>query len=229
MSKPSGMYKRCGCRNPDTGRRYGVQCPQLSQRGHGAWEFVGELPAGRDGRRRRLRRCGFRSRTAAIAARQLLLGVDADSDRSVVTVGQWLDLWLEMRYTLSFSTRRMYTQHIRDYLKPYLGGVQLIKLTVGDIQAMFTALIRTGAARRHPLSPATLHRIRGLLHVVLNDAIRRFDRPESGALGAFAVGSTPSGGGVDGGPSGALAGDGRAAAGGSVDGAADHGVPRAHP
>jgi integrase len=108
-----------------------------------------------------------------MAARGLLLGVEADPDRSVVTVGQWLDLWLEMRCALSFSTRRMYAQHIRDYLKPYLGGVQLVELTVGQIQAMFTALIRTGAARRCPLSPATLHRIRGLLHVVLNDAIRR--------------------------------------------------------
>jgi hypothetical protein len=46
----------------------------------------------------------------------------ADCDRGLVTLGQWVDLWLEMRQTLSFSTRRIYTQHVRDYPKPRLGG-----------------------------------------------------------------------------------------------------------
>ncbi|RSM36470.1 hypothetical protein DMA12_40320 [Amycolatopsis balhimycina DSM 5908] len=91
----------------------------------------------------------------------------------MVTVGQWLDIWLEMRQNLSFSTRRLYIQHVRDYLKPYLGSVPLRSLTVARVQAMFAALIRTNSSRTRPLSYATLQRVRGVLHAALNGAIRR--------------------------------------------------------
>ena len=167
------VYKRCGCTSPDTGRPRGVGCPQLRERGHGSWYFAIELPTGRDGRRHQLRRGGFRSRTAAEAAKAYLLGADAECDRGLVTLGQWLDLWLEMRQTLSYSTRRIYAQHVRDYLKPRLGAVPLSELTVGKVQAVFTSLVRLNATKSKPLSSATLQRIRGCLHVALNDAIRR--------------------------------------------------------
>ncbi|MDX3192551.1 hypothetical protein PV458_29415 [Streptomyces sp. MN03-5084-2B] len=78
-----------------------------------------------------------------------------------------------MRQNLSFSTRRLYTQHVRDYLKPYLGSVPLRSLTVARVQAMFAALIRTNTSRTRPLSYATLQRIQGVLHAALNGSIRR--------------------------------------------------------
>lgn len=105
-------------------------------------------------------------------ARAYPAGADADCDRGLVTVGQWLELWLQTRQTLGFSTRRMYAQHIRDYLKPFLGSVPLAELTVGKAQAMFTSLIRLNGVRSKPLSPTTLLRIRGVLHAALNGAIR---------------------------------------------------------
>ncbi|MFD6073176.1 tyrosine-type recombinase/integrase [Amycolatopsis lurida] len=89
-----------------------------------------------------------------------------------MTVGQWLDIWLEMRQTLSFNTRRLYTQQVNDYLKPYLGSVPLRSLTVARVQAMFVAFARANAKRQRPLSPATFVRIRGTLHAALNGAIR---------------------------------------------------------
>jgi integrase len=77
-----------------------------------------------------------------------------------------------MRQTLSFNTRRLYIQHVNDYLKPYLGSVPLRSLTVARVQAMFVALARANAGRERPLSPATFVRIRGTLHAALNGAIR---------------------------------------------------------
>jgi hypothetical protein len=73
------------------------------------------------------------------------LGDDVDPDRAVVTTGQWLDLWLAMR-SVSFSTHRIYSQHLQDYVKPYLGSVPLRQLTTGRVQAMFTSLMRTAGA-----------------------------------------------------------------------------------
>lgn len=168
MRSQGRAYKRCGCTAPDTGRLRGAGCPRLRERGHGSWYFAVDLPVGRDGRRHQLRRGGFRTRAAAEAAKAYLLGAEVDCDHGLVTLGQWL----EMRQ-LGYSTRRIYTQHVRDYLKPRLGAVPLSELTVGKVQAMFTSLVRLNGTRSRPLSPATLQRIRGCLHVALNGAIRR--------------------------------------------------------
>lgn len=172
MSRVNHVHKRCGCRNQLDGRRWGARCPRLRNNGHGTWHFSVELPVARDGIRQRVRRGGFRTRAAAERARAYLLGGDVDPGRRVVTVGQWLELWLAMRQTLAFSTRRIYTQHVRDYLEPHLGSVALRDLTTARIQRMFISLMRTGTPRGKPLSPATLWKIRGALHAALNGAIR---------------------------------------------------------
>jgi integrase len=168
MRGRGSVYKRCGCVNAEDGRKLGRRCPLLARRGHGCWYFNVELPSARDGSRRRLRRGGYRSRAAADAARGYWLGEDANPDLSLVTVGQWLDVWLETRHSLRPNTRRIYTQLIRDYLKPRLGGIPLRELTIGTAQAMFTALLRGSS-----LSPASLQRIREVLRAALNGAIRR--------------------------------------------------------
>ncbi|MCW2638327.1 MAG: site-specific integrase [Dactylosporangium sp.] len=66
MSRPS-TFKRCGCRDPRTGRRLGNTCPRLRRYNgtgswsadHGTWHYRLELPATVDGARRQLRRGGF--------------------------------------------------------------------------------------------------------------------------------------------------------------------------
>lgn len=173
MTRQDGVFKRCGCLNPENGRRWGSRCPELGRRGHGRWYFAVELPAAPDGGRQRLQRGGFASRAAAEEVRAYWLGEDVDPARSLVTVGQWLDVWLETRQAIAPSTRRIYTQLVRDYLKPRLNGVPLRELTVGKTQAMFTGLVRANAARSRPLSPTTLQRIREVLRAALNGAIRR--------------------------------------------------------
>jgi integrase len=52
-------------------------------------------------------------------------------------------------------------------------GVLLTELTVGQVQAMFTAIIRQHQALGTPVSAATLSRIRATLRAALNAAIRR--------------------------------------------------------
>src|SRR5690349_6676355 len=133
------VFRRCGCVNPVTGRAFGSRCPRLARRGHGSWYFGLELPVGLDGRRRRLRRGGYRSRRAAA---QALRRLRTPSTRTVggMTVGQWLDCWLSSRRDPVASTVRGYAAHVRLYLKPYLGSILLSELTVGQVQAMFIAI-----------------------------------------------------------------------------------------
>lgn len=114
---------------PVAGRGVSASAPPPARN----WYFTLELPPDRHGGRQRVRQGGFVTKKAALHARGLLLGTDVNPDPAVVTVGQWLDVWMETK-TLAFSTRRVYAQHIRDYLKPYLGNVPLAELNTGRVQ-----------------------------------------------------------------------------------------------
>ena len=83
-----------------------------------------ELPAGLDGRRRRIRRGGYPSRKAAEA----VLGRPraprpGDTGARILTVGDWLAHWLVTKTATAPSTVRGYAAHVRLYLVPCLGEV----------------------------------------------------------------------------------------------------------
>ncbi|HYS41746.1 MAG TPA: site-specific integrase, partial [Pseudonocardiaceae bacterium] len=69
------VYKRCYCKDPDTGRRLGGTCPKLRRAAgtwspnHGTWAYQLELPTPAGQRRRQLRAAGFDSRDDAIDER----------------------------------------------------------------------------------------------------------------------------------------------------------------
>ncbi|MEW2426529.1 tyrosine-type recombinase/integrase [Micromonospora sp. NPDC047644] len=89
---PDGsIFKRCGCRHPDTGKPLGNDCPKLRRPNrawsseHGHWTYQLELPPAADGARRQLRRSGLPSRRAAADeldhARELLALAKGDRRR----------------------------------------------------------------------------------------------------------------------------------------------------
>jgi hypothetical protein len=164
------VFRRCGCRDQMTGRLLGTRCPGLSSRRHGTWYFSLELPSP-SGDRRRVRRGGFASKSAAVAALAALTGA-APGPVQGLRVGEWLERWLASRVSLRASTSRGYAAHVRGYLIPYLGGIPLAELSAADVQGMFTAIIRGDAALGRPVSAATLHRIHATLRAALNAAVR---------------------------------------------------------
>jgi len=130
-----------------------------------------ELPPDPGGRRRRIRRGGYPTReTARQALAQLSTSGPAGS--TALTTGQWLGRWLACRTSPASSTVRGYAGHVRLYLQPHLGPILLAELTTAHVQAMFTAIIRQHQATGHPVTPATLARIRATLRAALNTAIR---------------------------------------------------------
>ncbi|MEU7926366.1 tyrosine-type recombinase/integrase [Micromonospora sp. NPDC049107] len=86
-----GIFKRCGCRHPDTGKPLGNECPKLRRPNrswsfeHGHWTYQLELPPTADGGRRQLRRSGLPTRRAAADeldhARELLALAKGDRRR----------------------------------------------------------------------------------------------------------------------------------------------------
>lgn len=89
-------FKRCGCRDADTGRQLGQKCPKLRRAGgawswnHGTWSYQLELPATPDGHRRGpLRRTGFATQDEAkqeMDAARELLGIAGDDSEIAIKI-----------------------------------------------------------------------------------------------------------------------------------------------
>src|SRR5688572_20078550 len=86
-----GVYRRCGCEDPASGRAVGGSCPRLArERSHGSWYLRLELGSGPGGSRRRVRRGGFPTRKAAEEELRRLRGPTGGR----LTVAEWLARWL---------------------------------------------------------------------------------------------------------------------------------------
>jgi hypothetical protein len=215
-----------------TGRQYGRACPRLAAGGrHGSWYVRLELPADMGGCRRRIRRGGYPSRTAAEAVlAQLQAPRPGDTGMRMLTVGDWLAHWLVTRTATAPSTVRGDAAHVRLYLGPYLGRVLLAELSVAQVQAMFAAIIRQHHALGTPVSAATLARIRATLRAALNAAIRRGLITENPAAKAgLPRARRPPGGDLDPVPGRAVAPDRGTSRGRGMDRRADRPVPAQHP
>jgi hypothetical protein len=112
MGSNGGVFKRCGCRDPHSGRLLGTWCPALAERGHGSWYFDCAV-AGLQGRRERVRRGGYPTCREALAARDAMIRPGSMVGRP--RRGRWLDglrYWLTSRTSIRPSTQRSY-QHRR--------------------------------------------------------------------------------------------------------------------
>ena len=67
MSLKGTTYKRCGCKDPSTGKPLNQHCPQLPKRRHGTWMFATRIDTTKVAARR-LKRGGYATETAAANA-----------------------------------------------------------------------------------------------------------------------------------------------------------------
>ena len=101
------------------------------------------------------------------------------TEDSRMTLGEWLDRWLAEygALTLRPNTLRSYEQFIRCYIKPYMGGKVIARVTRQDIQKLYRTLKNEGRVHDHPehgheLSDSMVRRIHAMLHRCLKDAQR---------------------------------------------------------
>ena len=172
MSGIGVIFKRCGCRDPETKKRLERTCPRRGERGHGSWSWHCSVTT-MFGRRERVRRGGYATRRDAAAARDdLLQRSRAERTAATWTVARWLRHWLTTRTSIRPSTLRSYTEHVDRHLVPHIGSIRLGDLTGRHVAAMFASLASTDTRHGRPPTPATLHRIRATLRSALNAAIR---------------------------------------------------------
>jgi len=191
-------FKRCGCRDPKTGGQLGSRCPKLTRRTHGQWWVRYEAPGLRNGRRIRPTLGPFGTEREAQAALTGVLerinrGTYIELDRQ--TFGDYLYQWLAGKVNLKAATRLSYETHIRLYLEPGLGHLELAVLRDHDFEELYAAMrligrlpegvrpsamlrrllnVRTDTPQaRRPLSPARIRRVHSTVMSALNSALRR--------------------------------------------------------
>lgn len=163
-------YKRCPCpliRDAD-GKR--VNCPKR----HGTWQLVADVEAGLGGKRRQVRRGGFRTQGEAEAAlKRVLEEASTQTDGGRMTLEAYLAGWLRDKVAageLRRTTERSYRQHIDDYLVPHLGHHRLNELRPQHVRRMLAALVEGNAERKRPLGPSSVRRIHATLRSALKPA-----------------------------------------------------------
>ena len=119
---------------------------------NGTWWFVVELAAKADGRRRQVKRRGFKTKAAAQAALDELR-VNARQGTYVAPVRQTLkdfltNEWLPIvKRKLAESTWESYERNIRHHVVPQLGSVQLQALDGGMLNRLYSELLVSGRVR----------------------------------------------------------------------------------
>jgi integrase len=140
---------------------------RTGRRGHvgrnetaGTWYLMYDAPRGPDGRRRQIRRGGFRSRREADKALTKALndrdnGLHVDGDRR--TFRQFVErIYLPSQRRLRDTTRRRYTSILELHVLPRLGSLPLVEVRPHHIDALIDDLVAGGLS---PRSVAHIHAV----------------------------------------------------------------------
>ena len=142
----------------------------------GLW--VGMLDLGVvDGRRRRKTVYGQSEREVLQKLSVLRTAHDRGIDllAPVLTVAQWLDVWLSDIKGFDGTRPRTLTLYeglAERYVKPVIGGVRLDKLTPAHVQRLVTETRNGRTSRGTPPSASTLRHVYKLIRNALGDAYR---------------------------------------------------------
>lgn len=115
--------------------------------------------------------CDKNQAEAARKLREALSEIDKGTyvEPSKITVGQWLDTWLDDYVELSVKpyTLDSYRSACKNHIKPALGDVKLSALSRQQIQHFYNSVL----LKEKGLSPKTVKNIHGTLHEALEQAV----------------------------------------------------------
>ncbi len=165
------VYRRCGCRDPETRRPLGQKCLDLKKRGHGGWYFRYDAPALPGQTRRRPEYGPFETKKRAeeeLTAELARVGGGAPvTDRSVL-VRDYLDTWLAgKKLRLKRDTYTSYVEACELYFKPGVGHLRLVELRDRHLQDLVTAMTQINQSLPYDEKPSEM--LRRLIAVRADD------------------------------------------------------------
>jgi integrase len=137
----------------------------ISQRPNGTWQGAVRLP---DGRRKYVYGQSRDEVRRKLGATIHALETGTFSDARGITVGEFLDRWLEevVKPTVRPWTLAGYEVHVRLHLKPLIGKVPLDRLTPMHVQQLMNRRIADG------MKPKSVRYIRGTLRTALSHGVK---------------------------------------------------------
>jgi hypothetical protein len=147
----------------------------IRQHSDGKWEA--RYTTGRDpGTGKQIQKSVYGKTQADVRKKLALATVALDEgiyvEPSRLTVGAWLDTWLDeyISNSVKSSTLHNYRKCCKTYLKPNLAAIKLSALNAPTIQKMINAL-QADEDGRKGLAPKTVKNIHGVLHKALHQAV----------------------------------------------------------
>ena len=154
----------------------------IRKRSDGRWE--GRYTAGRDPETGRPVYKNVLGKTQAEVKEKLKRAIEENAELDFskagqYTVGQWMDVWFEncAKIKVRSSSHQTYRGYIDHHIKPYIGDIQLNKLTSLDLQRLYKKLLSGGRverieAEKQPkgLSPKTVRNINQVISAALTFA-----------------------------------------------------------
>ena len=118
---------------------------------------------------------GFPTEAAAKAARdeaRVRARAGGYIDRSRITVGDYLDEWLEAHaMEIKPKTLHDYRHLIKRHVKPHIGEVTLQAMRPARLTGLYRDLATTGGRAGTGLSPRTVEYVHAILHKAFRDAV----------------------------------------------------------
>ena len=97
------------------------------------------------------------------------------AQNTVLTVGEWMDRWLEKyaRPSVKLSTYCSYELYVRSHIKPQIGGLYMNTLTEEELQDFFNERAAKGNQKgAGGLAPKTLTNMRNMMHLAFSQAVK---------------------------------------------------------
>ncbi|MFH9938556.1 tyrosine-type recombinase/integrase [Streptomyces murinus] len=180
-------YKACSCRDPETKRLLGKQCPDLSKKGHGGWYARYEAPKSADGKRRQPRIGPFDTERECKAELGKVLGTAAQPkahDERNTTLGEYLERRYAWRKSeaetgegLAKTTLESERETIDLYGKPGLGHIKIVDLTDEHFRELYAAMRKINRPEEQGDKSEILRRLKEVRAV--RDGKRLHNRPIS--------------------------------------------------
>ncbi len=134
---------------PPKRKRRGRGEGSIYKRGDGTW--CASASAGYDGSGKRQRHTAYGKTKAEAQERLRELQRDGLPQAKGMTVGTYLDRWLEtnVKPTLAATTHQRYEQLVRLHLKPHVGRLKLAKIKPLHIEHLYQAQKKAGSSDRN--------------------------------------------------------------------------------
>jgi integrase len=130
------------------------------------------------GKRRQVRVRTHDQDSAELELDKLRRAYGAGADPATMTLEVYLEAWLlDHGPSVRASTLKSYRGHVRDHIRPLLGGIVVNRLRPADVRRLINDRLAFGS------SPSTVARIIATLRIALNAAVRDRSIPDNAAAG----------------------------------------------